>query len=36
MSEAIFVEGLTKKYGEKTVVNHLKAIFKIGNGWKTI
>jgi hypothetical protein len=23
MSEAIFVEGLTKKYGEKTVVNHL-------------
>ena len=24
MSEAIFVEGLTKKYGEKTVVNHLK------------
>ena len=30
MSEAIFVEGLTKKYGEKTVVNHLKFSVKRG------
>ena len=30
MSEAIFVEGLTKKYGEKTVVNHLNLSVKTG------
>lgn len=30
MSEAIFVEGLTKKYGEKTVVNHLNFSVKRG------
>lgn len=30
MSEAIFVEGLTKKYGEKTVVNHLNLSVKRG------
>ena len=30
MSEAIFVEGLTKKYGEKTVVNHLNLSVKSG------
>ena len=23
MSEVIFIQGLTKKYGEKTVINHL-------------
>lgn len=30
MSEAIFVEGLTKSYGEKTVVNHLNLSVKSG------
>lgn len=30
MSEAIFVEGLTKTYGEKTVVNHLNFSVKRG------
>lgn len=30
MSEAIFVEGLTKKYGEKTVVDHLSISVKSG------
>ena len=30
MSEAIFVEGLTKRYGEKTVVNHLDLSVKRG------
>ena len=30
MSEAIFVEGLTKIYGEKTVVNHLDLAVKRG------
>lgn len=30
MSEVIFVEGLTKKYGEKTVVNHLNLSVKSG------
>lgn len=30
MSEAIFVEGLTKKYGEKTVVNNLNLSVKRG------
>ena len=30
MSDAIFVEGLTKKYGEKTVVNHLTLSVKKG------
>lgn len=30
MSEAIFVEGLIKKYGEKTVVNHLNLSVKRG------
>ena len=30
MSEAIFVEGLTKKYGKKTVVNHLNLSVKSG------
>ena len=30
MSEAIFVEGLTKKYGEKIVVNHLNFSVKRG------
>lgn len=30
MSEAIFVEGLTKKYGEKTVVNNLNFSVKRG------
>ena len=28
MSEAIFVEGLTKEYGEKTVVNNLNLSVK--------
>ena len=31
MSEAIFVEGLTKSYGEKTVVNHLNLSVKRGS-----
>lgn len=30
MSEAIFVEGLTKNYGEKTVVDHLELCVKSG------
>lgn len=30
MSEAIFVEGLTKRYGDKTVVNHLDLSVKRG------
>ena len=30
MNEAIFVEGLTKSYGEKTVVNHLNLSVKSG------
>ncbi len=30
MSEAIFVEGLTKKYGENTVVDHLSISVKSG------
>ena len=30
MSEAIFVEGLTKTYGEKTVVDHLELCVKSG------
>jgi len=30
MSEAVFVEGLTKKYGEKIVVNHLS--FSVQSG----
>ena len=30
MSEAIFVEGLTKTYGEKTVVNNLNLSVKRG------
>ena len=31
MSEAIFVEGLTKTYARKTVVDHLDLSVKSGN-----
>ncbi len=30
MSEAVFVQGLTKKYGGKTVVDHLNIVVKSG------
>ncbi len=30
MSEAVFVQGLTKKYGAKTVVDHLNIVVKSG------
>ena len=33
MSEAISARGLTKKYGEKTIINHLNLQAKSGAGF---